>query len=221
MKPKYLRNYLDHLCAQNHRLFDSPYVWRFNPPDLPLDPRARFPQARATFLEIGFGHGEVLEELVQQQPNIGFVGIERRPVRVGRAVRRLQRLQATNAVLIRANLDLIEPPLFQEQAFDEILVNHPDPWPKRRHEHNRFFRPATMDWLAGILAPGGIIEVTSDQAEYFFNIIRLFETDVRFESLLPPPFYTSDPVSGRPMSRFERMKRSQGISVRLLKYMKK
>jgi tRNA (guanine-N7-)-methyltransferase len=221
MKPLYLTNYIDTLCSQNSRLFDSPYVWRFDPEDLPLDARARFPQSEATFLEIGFGHGEVLEELVQLFPRTGFVGIERRPGRVRRGLRRLQRLQVNNAVLIRANLDLIDPPLFTEGAFDEILVNHPDPWPKRRHEHNRFFHPATMDWLAGILAPGGTIEVTSDEAAYFFNILRLFETDLRFFSLLPPPFYTSDPVPGRPLSRFERLKRSQGITVRLLKYMKK
>lgn len=221
MRPDYLQNYTNNLSAQNRRLFDSPLVWLFDPQDLPLDPRRRFNQTGRTWLEIGFGHGEVLEELVQQHPETGFVGIERRPARVRRALKRLHRLGTTNAALIRANLDLIDRPLFVASAFDEILVNHPDPWPKRRHEHHRFFRPDTMDWLAGILAPGGSIEVTSDQPAYFFAILHLFETDSRFESLLPPPFYTNDPVPGRPVSRFEKRKRASGETVRLLKFAKK
>ena len=218
MLPDYLSNYLGNLCAQNRSLFDSPLVWQFEAQELPLDPRARFSWARSTFLEIGFGHGEVLEELVQRQPDTGFVGIERRPARMRRALKRLHRKGAENAALIRANLDLIDQPLFTPGAFDMILINHPDPWPKQRHEHHRFLRRTTMDWLARILAQGGVIEVTSDQAAYFFNILNLFETDARFESLLPPPFYCSEPIPGRPMSRFEKRKRSGGEVVRLLRF---
>jgi len=220
LKPEYLKNYLATLCSQNRRLFDSPYHWQFDPEELPLDPRRRFSQERRTFLEIGFGHGEVLEELVQRRPDTGFIGIERRPARVRKALKRLHRVGGTNAALIRANLDLLDRPLFINDAFDEILINHPDPWPKRRHEHHRFFRPATMDWLWQLLVPGGVIEVTSDQAEYFFCILRLFETDARFASLLPPPFYTSDSASGRPCSRFEKHTRAAGQIVRLMRFKK-
>jgi tRNA G46 methylase TrmB len=77
-----------------------------------------------------------------------------------------------------------------------------------------------MDWLAYILAPGGAIEVTSDQPAYFFCILRLFETEARFESLLPPPFYSNEPVAGRPVSRFEKHKRAAGETVRMLRFRK-
>jgi tRNA (guanine-N7-)-methyltransferase len=220
MIPEYLTNYLKTLSAQNRRLFDSPLVWLFDPPELPLDPRSQFPTLQRTFLEIGFGHGEVLEELVVRHSNTAFVGIERRPFRVRKALKRLQRAGVSNVALIRANLDLVDRPLFVENSFDGILVNHPDPWPKRRHERHRFFQPARMDWLASILSPGGQIEVTSDQAAYFFTILHLFETDARFDSLLPPPFYTAEQEPGRPVSRFERHKRAAGEIVRLLRFRK-
>jgi len=175
--PAYLKDYLPHLCAQNRRLFESPHVWQFEPSDLPLEPRRRFPAAQCAFLEIGFGHGEVLEQLVQQHPETVFIGIERRPARVRKALKRLQRIAAENCWLIRVNLDLLEMPIFKPGAFDEILINHPDPWPKRRHEHHRFFRRESMTWLTNLLAAGGTIEVASDQREYFFHILRLFEKD--------------------------------------------
>jgi len=220
-RPGYLVNYVAALCEQNGRLFDSPFVWQFNPEELPLNPRQQFPQARRAFLEIGFGHGEVLEELVQRHPDTGFVGIERRPVRVKKALKRLHRVRATNALLIRANLELIANPLFVQGSFDEILINHPDPWPKRRHERHRLFRPETLDWLAYLLSAGGAVEVASDQAEYFFRILGLFEEEARFGSLLPPPFYTDKPLPGRVMSRFEKRVRAAGRPVWILRFARK
>ncbi|HDH57465.1 MAG TPA: hypothetical protein ENF16_02535 [Bacteroidetes bacterium] len=217
----YRSQYLHRVCGQNRTLFDSPYVWQFTPDVLPLDPRRYFNNCRRTLLEIGFGHGEVLEEMIPGQPDTGFLGIERRPARVRRAVKRLERIGFSNAALIRINLELCRDRLFVPDAFDQILVNHPDPWPKKRHEHHRFFRPEVLNWLGTILAPGGTIEVASDNAEYFFRILRLFEERAEFESLLPPPFYTADPIPGRPQSRYERKKRRAGEIVRVIRFILK
>ena len=217
----YHSGYLKRLCEQNRALFDSPYIWRFEPDDLPLNPRRHFRHCRGTFLEIGFGHGEVLEALIPLHPGVGFIGIERRPARVRKALKRLRRIGAAHTALIRVNLELCRHRLFAPGSFDEILINHPDPWPKRRHLHHRFFRPDTVDWLAGLLARGGCIEVASDHDEYFFHILHLFEVDPRFESRLKPPFYSSDPMPDRPMSRYEKKKRAAGVIVRLLRFTKK
>jgi tRNA (guanine-N7-)-methyltransferase len=119
------------------------------------------------------------------------------------------------------NLELLNEELFPPGCFDRILVNHPDPWPKKRHKHHRFFRPDTLNWLVTILASGGCIEVASDHAGYFFDILRLFEEHPRFESALPPPFYSREPEPDRPMSRFEKKKRSAGETVRFLRFTKR
>jgi len=219
--PDFLANYLPNLCVQNRRFFESPYVWQFEPSDLPLDPRRRFPTARRACLEIGFGHGEVLEQLVQRHPETAFIGIERRPARVRKTLKRLHRAAVENCLLIRANLELIERPIFTPEAFDEILINHPDPWPKRRHEHHRFFRRETVTWLTHLLAAGGAIEVASDQRDYFFHILRLFEEDSRLSSSLAPPGYSREPIAGRVMSRFEKRVRAAGNPVWILRFQKK
>jgi tRNA (guanine-N7-)-methyltransferase len=213
--------YLHRVCKQNEKSFNSDYVWTFQPTDLPLDPRIRFPECAETFLEIGFGHGEVLEELVRSHPETGFLGIERRPYRVRKAIKRLERIGAVNAALLRVNLELLNDELFPPGCFDRILVNHPDPWPKKKHKHHRFFRPDTLNWLVSIIASGGYIEVASDHTEYFFNILRLFEEHPRLESALPPPFYNDNPGHERPMSRFEKKKRAAGETVRFLRFTKK
>ncbi|MFH1862339.1 MAG: tRNA (guanosine(46)-N7)-methyltransferase TrmB [bacterium] len=216
----YQTDYWGIVGKQNQNLFDSPLLWQFDLSVLPLDIRSIFPTSRRTFLEIGFGHGEVLEELARRHPDTGFIGIERRPYRVKKAIKRLQRSGAQNVRLIRINLELFRERLLTPESFDEILVNHPDPWSKRRHEHHRLFQPKMLDWLAQLLKPGGKLDIASDHAEYFFHILHLFERDGRFESLFPPPFYTSHRLPGRPVSRFEQRKRAEGLKVWILQVRK-
>ncbi|TKJ41294.1 hypothetical protein CEE37_06410 [candidate division LCP-89 bacterium B3_LCP] len=218
---KYRENYADRISQHNGELFDSPYVWQFAPDDLPLDPRKKLPGCKRTLLEIGFGHGEVLEELVSQHPEIGFVGIERRSMRVNKTLKRLHRLSVNNVFLLRLNLELLNRNLFSADSFDEILVNHPDPWPRERHEHRRFFSNEILDWMVFILKLGGSVDIASDHTEYFFTILRLFEGHPRFESGLLPPFYVDESPPGRPASRFERKKRAAGSKVRLMRFVKK
>jgi tRNA (guanine-N7-)-methyltransferase len=216
----YRAQYKQRVARQNKDLFDSQLVWTFAADELPLNVRESFPEYKSILLEIGFGHGEVLEQLVQQDPQKLFIGIERRPYRVKKALKRLHRIGAANARLLRVNLELLQRELFAEDSFDEILINHPDPWPKKRHKHHRFFCEATLAWLSRLLIPGGKIEVASDHTEYFFSILHLFEKDRIFESELPPPFYTSEVIPGRPQSRFEIRKRSAGKIVRILAFRK-
>ncbi len=217
----YRSNYVRRLCEQNRIHFDSPHVWNFGPEDLPLQPRSVFPNCVSTLLEIGFGHGEVLEEMIPANPTIAFFGIERRLSRVKRALKRLNRIGADNTRLLRLNLELLRDPLFIPGSFDQILINHPDPWPKERHGHHRFLNGDTIRWFANVLRPSGYVEVASDHPAYFFTILRHLEKSQHFESELPPPFYTTEVFPNRVVSRFEKKKRRAGKAVRLLKFTRK
>ncbi|MCX6641360.1 MAG: hypothetical protein NTW14_12925 [bacterium] len=216
----YRENYVRRVSEENHLVFDSPYFWDVEPEDLPLDPRRRLPGFERAFLEIGFGHGEVLEQLIQQYPRTAFIGIEKRPYRVRKALKRLKRIGSPNAALLRLNLDLIDGPLFFPGSFDHILINHPDPWPKPRQKHHRFFDVQRVEWLTALLTKGGTLKVASDHTEYFFHILGLLELNPDLESHLPAPFYTSWPEPDRPMSRYERNRRAAGEIVRMLRFTK-
>ncbi len=122
---------------------------------------------------------------------------------------------------MRVNLELFHENLFRPGSFDYILINHPDPWPKKKHKHHRFLNREIVQWLSDLLTDNGIIEVASDHTEYFFTILHNFESTPSLESILPPPFYTRDVIPGRAMSRFEQRERSQGNTVRILKFTRK
>jgi tRNA (guanine-N7-)-methyltransferase len=48
----------------------------------------------------------------------------------------------------------------------EIHVWFPDPWPKARHRKRRLIRPEVVALLSGALAPGGVLRLATDVADY-------------------------------------------------------
>jgi tRNA (guanine-N7-)-methyltransferase len=46
-------------------------------------------------------------------------------------------------------------------------IYFPDPWPKRRHQARRVFTPQLLELLHARLVPGGLIEIATDEKDYF------------------------------------------------------
>ena len=131
----------------------------FHPKDLFEDRYDRFN------LEIGFGNGEFLKNLLRNNPDEGFIGAE--PFMNGVAAL-LKDLQDTSGKSLPGNLriwpDDIRPLLeiFQSDSFDTIYILNPDPWPKKRHNKRRIVNPQTLDQLSKILRRGGKLIMTTD-----------------------------------------------------------
>jgi len=74
----------------------------------------------------------------------------------------------------------------------------PDPWPKRRHRQRRLVDAAFVGAAATALAPGGVLELATDDASYAGAMTDLVRAEARFEPAGPPA------RADRPRTYYER-----------------
>lgn len=134
-------------------------------PQAPFDPRALMPQARACWLEIGFGGGEHMAAQAARHPDVLVIGAEPFQNGVASALRHVDerglnnvRIQDGDARELLARLP--------DASVERVFILFPDPWPKTRHHKRRLIQPDTVAELARVLKPGGSLRFASDVAHY-------------------------------------------------------
>lgn len=151
----------------------------FGPPLFPADAARTwkgrwaelFGREAPLHLEIGSGNGFFLTGLAQQHPDWNVVGIEIRYKRTVLCARKIREAGITNAVIVRYHAAYLDD-LFEPGTLHGIYVNHPDPWPKERHDKNRLISRWFLEDVCRLLVPGGVFRLKSDFAP---NVERVEE----------------------------------------------
>jgi tRNA (guanine-N7-)-methyltransferase len=117
-------------------------------------------------VEIGFGRGEFLLALAEQQPEQAFVGVELSHKRALKMARRLARRGLANVALVEARAEEVLRDALPDASVACFWLNFPDPWPKKRHARRRFVQPEALAWIARRLVPGGLLRIATDDPAY-------------------------------------------------------
>ena len=129
---------------------------------VPLEP---WRQARALWLEIGFGGGEHLVHLAESNPEVALIGAEPFVNGIAMLLGKVRAAQVSNLRLHPGDVrDLFE--VLPQACLSKVFLNYPDPWPKARHHRRRFVTPEYLQPLARITAPGAEFRVATDIADY-------------------------------------------------------
>lgn len=158
--------------------------------------------------ELGVGSGRLLCALAQAHPSYFFVGVDLYYKPLNRTAKKLYRAHVQNAALVRFNV--VQPALvFPDHYLEGVIVNFPDPWPKKKHARHRFFYGPVAGHLKKILKPGGWVFLQTDQEFYFKDAVELL-THAKFKIHLDayPEIWVPEVKSGFQML-FER----QGLPI--------
>jgi tRNA (guanine-N7-)-methyltransferase len=153
-------------------------------PDKAIDFYEIFQNRHPVFLEIGSGKGEFISEYALLHPEWNFIGFEVRQKRVDLIIRKLDLSKHNN---VRLGTFLIDAKIEHMIPFGSVagvFIQHPDPWPKRKHFKRRLVQQALLDALSKIIQPGGFIQVSTDHAEYAQWIWKEFSRRQDFVSKL-------------------------------------
>ncbi len=147
----------------------------------PLKWESYFQRRAPIFVEIGFGNGEFLVEWAQQIPEGNFIGLEIALESMERAQKLIHQWQLPNVRVIREEARWSLQEFFADNSIRHIMMNFPDPWPKKKHQERRAINHSFARILAAVLEPNGLFELVTDQQWYAETAAEIFDHSEYFQ----------------------------------------
>lgn len=170
---------------------------------LPIGKKDIFCDEKPLILEIGFGEGEFLINAAQCDASRNYLGIEIKRGRFRKAVRAAEELSLENLKFLHVEAEIALRQVFRERIFDLVLVNFPDPWPKKKHSKHRIFNREFISCLAKVLTRSGKTVIKTDQLSYIEQIVSEFKRSRLFRPVYPPPGFV-EAQRGETETKFEK-----------------
>ena len=165
---------------------------------LPFAGREVFGSAVPLEVELGVGKGQFMLAWAAEHPGRGLVGVERVRKYLQLAAVRAARRGLSNVRLAHTTAEDLLFRCLGEGSVAAVHIYFPDPWPKKRHNKRRFFRPSNVARLADVLAPEGLLRVKTDHEGYATVIGAVLAGEPRLASVP-----VADAFEGVPPSNFE------------------
>jgi tRNA (guanine-N7-)-methyltransferase len=187
--------------------------------DKQLDYVELFGNSNPVHVEIGSGKGEFLARKALQHPEINFIGIELKRKRIITITKKLNIEEHCNVRLANFYVDHNITKHIKPHSIDCIYIQHPDPWPKRRHHKNRLFQHPFIDALAIMLKDNCEVRIATDHDDYTKWIVKHFKERKDFSAKFENGF-TTEPYEGHIVTYFETVKLQEGFEPKFMHYKK-
>ncbi|MDX1454712.1 MAG: tRNA (guanosine(46)-N7)-methyltransferase TrmB [Gammaproteobacteria bacterium] len=165
-----------------------------------LDFEQVFGRCAPVTLEIGFGNGDTLFELVQRHPERDYIGIEVHRPGVGRLLKHCGEAGLDNLRVSDEDAVEILRHRVRDGSLDRVLLYFPDPWPKKRHHKRRIVQPPFAELVASKLAQGGEFHMATDWQPYAEHMLEVMSAAEAFVNTADD--YAPRPEQ-RPLTKFE------------------
>lgn len=125
-------------------------------------------------LEIGSGKGDFIKEMAIRNPDKNYLAMEMSVKALVLAGRKFDQDQSPNLRAILADAENLED-IFEKGEISKIYLNFSTPWPKRKHHKRRLSHKNFLDRYKNIAKDGAILELKTDNREFFDDTIKYFE----------------------------------------------
>ena len=141
-----------------------------------LDFEVLFDNTNPTVVDIGFGSGETLLYLANNNPHKNFLGIEVYLSGIGSSLRKAGLQELTNLRIINKDADLVFKENISIQSLEGVVLFYPDPWQKRKHHKRRLVQEDFLESINLSLLVDGFIYCKTDWEDYAKHISTVFRS---------------------------------------------
>lgn len=125
-----------------------------------------FSNTNPVHVEIGSGKGEFISQKPLLVEGVNFLGIELKQKRIVTILKKLRPTIHPHVRLAELKVDKEVENILPAESIQTIYIQHPDPWPKRKHHRYRLIQHELIDVLYKLLIPGGTLEISTDHHDY-------------------------------------------------------
>lgn len=161
-------------------------------PGAPFDLAQLFGRNAPRVFEIGFGMGDYLLSRVVGEPERDFFGVEVHRPGVGRLLNRAHAAGRNNLRVACADAVEVLRDWLPADSLDEIVIQFPDPWHKKRHHKRRLVQPEFARLAVSRLKRGGLLSLATDWANYAEQMVAVLNAE---------PSLRNEAVDGRYVPR--------------------
>jgi tRNA (guanine-N7-)-methyltransferase len=152
----------------------------------PVDLTRLFPKPQPLEVELGCGDASFLVEFARRNPGKNFIGVERLLGRISKLDRKGRRAGLTNLRGVRIESSYFLQFLLPPDSASALHIYFPDPWPKKKHRKYRLINESFPRLAHAALAPGGVIYLRTDDADYFAQMAEVFGASREFQKIETP-----------------------------------
>lgn len=154
-------------------------------------------------VEIGFGMGDSLLTMAEQNPTYRYLGLEVHKPGVGKLFAEVEKRGIKNIKVFAEDAVRVLEVSIPPQTIDLIQIFFPDPWHKKRHHKRRLIQPDFIDLLLTRLAPEGRLHLATDWQPYAEHMMAVLENNGNVQNVAGSRQFILRPES-RPETKFER-----------------
>ncbi len=135
---------------------------------------------KEAILEIGFGMGASLLELVKKYPEQQYIGVEVHQPGVGRLLMGAQEAGCDNIHVYRADVNDVLINCIPDHSLKGIYIFFPDPWHKKKHNKRRLIQSEFIEKLSQKIKSGGVLHIATDWEDYATHIQSVLDEQKNF-----------------------------------------
>jgi tRNA (guanine-N7-)-methyltransferase len=163
-------------------------------------------------LEIGFGNGDTLVQMAQENPQLNYVGIEVYEAGIGRLINSAHVKKLTNLKVLKGNAVEFLNDNITDNSLTKLQLFFPDPWHKKKHHKRRIVQHGFLNLLSAKLKIQGVCHMATDWQNYAEQMLETLEKNKHFKNTQLAHTYTPRP-DFRPLSKFEKRGQRLGHGV--------
>jgi len=153
------------------------------------DEEGIFSRSQSFSIEYCSGNGDWIIEKALQNPNRMWIAVEKQFQRVQKIWSKRQNHRVENLLIVCGEALTFTQFYLPEAHIDEVFINFPDPWPKKRHAKHRLIQRPFVEVLARILKPSGTATLVTDDASYSQQMIEEMVAHPAWKATFPEPYF--------------------------------
>ena len=162
-----------------------------------------FAVAGRRVLEIGFGMGDSLVAMADQNPQDRYLGIEVHRPGVGKLLAEVDKRGIKNLKVFAEDAVQVLEEAIPQESIDLLQIFFPDPWHKKRHHKRRLIQPDFVELLVSRLSAAGHLHLATDWQPYAEHMMEVLSANALLLNTAGQNNYIVRPES-RPETKFER-----------------